>query len=129
MAETIQIKPGEDKELGCQDNILITHFPEGLSINEEVAEQIIRKRLSFSKGIRYAYLVVDHGVVSMNKKAREILSSSEAISGIKATAFVSDNIFSEFLIKFFLSSSTPPPFPVKVCKSIKEAKEWLKNYE
>lgn len=108
------------------DGILIASYKAGLKINLEEARTIVAERLSLLNGRLLPSLVLDGGVVSMDKAARDFFSSSEGIQGLKSVAMVESSFFSKMLINFFLKL-TNPKIQVRAFNNQNEAIEWLKT--
>lgn len=114
--------------LELQDNLLIGTYKKGLKIDLETAKEIIRTRLEFTDSKPVIALVRNLGVVSMDKKARDYLSSDEGIRGIIAGAMVLDSPFGSFLGNFYLSV-TKPKVPIRIFSKEEAALKWLLQFK
>ena len=115
--------------LKIEDGILTGTYKKGLKITVEIAKEIVESRLNFLEGRNYPTLILNQGVISMDKGAREFLSSAEAMKGIKAAAIILDSPFSSFLGNFFLNvNAYKTTMPVKIFTSPHHAYKWLKKF-
>ena len=110
-----------------QDDLLIGRFKKGLKITLDMAKEMIKARHEFTEYKPVVVLVYDQGVVSIDKKARDYLSSDEGVRGFIAGAFVLDSPFDSFLGNFFLKVSKPK-VPAKVFSRTDEAMKWLEKF-
>ena len=108
------------------DGILYATYKAGLKLSIDDVQNIVRERLVLLEGKTLPVLIIDAGVVSMDKSARDYLSSEEGISGLKAAAIIENSMFSKMLINFFLRL-TNPKLHVKAFGSQDEALKWLKT--
>ncbi len=109
------------------NNILVARYKSGPKINLDAAKIILKERLEFTNHKDMPVLVIDSGLVSMNKEARDFLSSPEGVKGIRASAIISSSVVNSMLVNFILKISRPN-LPVKVFTSRKAAEEWLKTF-
>ena len=114
-------------DLMVQDEILIIAYKPGIQINQELAEEIVSCRLSFTQNKNMPAMIISQGVVSIDKPAREYLASSEATEGLAATAIIVNSPFSRFLGNFFLVVNKTK-MPVKIFSNIPQAKKWLHQF-
>ena len=110
------------------DGILIVTYKHGISVNYDVAKQLIQMRLGFCEHNSYAVLIIDEGVLSMDKKARDLFSSREGTTNIIASALVLSTVYSKIIGNFFLKV-TRPHIPVKIFNDKVLALEWLDQYK
>lgn len=110
-----------------KDKILIGTYKKNLRISLDVAKEIVRTRLSFTRGIPMPSMIISQGVVSMDKAAREYLASDEAIQGLTASAIIVHSSFSSFLGNFFLNVNKPR-IPVKIFYKRAGAEKWLQQF-
>src|SRR4030095_8046080 len=113
--------------LELQDDLLIGTFKKGLKINLEIAKEIVRTWQDFTEHKPVRQLVYNQGVVSMDKKARDYLSSEEAVGKIIAGAIVLDSPFGSFLGNFYLSVSKPK-MPARIFSKTENALKWLDKF-
>lgn len=110
-----------------KDQILIGSYEKNLKINLNIAKQIVHSRLSFTRGKKMASMIISHGVISMDKAAREFLASDEGVQGLLASAIIVDSAFSSLLGNFFLEVNKTK-IPSKVFFNIPKAKKWLQQF-
>lgn len=110
-----------------QNNLLVATYKKGLKVNMEMAKEIVQARLNLTNQKPLVVLVYNQGVISMDKKARDYLSSNEGVRGIIAAAIVLDSPFSSFLGNFFLSV-TKPKIPARIFSRKEDALNWLQKY-
>ena len=108
------------------DGILYATYKAGLKLTLNDVQNIVKERLVLLEGKSLPVLIIDAGVVSMDKSARDFLSSEDGISGLKAAAIIENSLFSKMLINFFLKL-TNPKLQVKAFGSLEEALNWLKT--
>ncbi len=107
------------------DGILYATYKAGFNLTLKDVQQIVQERVSLLQGSSLPVLIIDAGVVSMDKAARDYLSSDEGTQGIKAAAIIENSFFSKMLINFFLKL-TNPKIKVKAFSDKEEALKWLK---
>lgn len=110
-----------------KDNILIGTYKKNLIINLEVAQQIVEQRLSFTEGKKFASMIICHGVISIDKAAREFLASEKGTHGLSATAIIVNSPFSSLMGNFFLMVNKTG-IPVKIFSNTSKAKKWLQQF-
>ena len=110
-----------------QDQILVATYKKGLKIDGAIARQIVADRLRFAGNKTMVALVYNLGVISMDKAARDFLSSPLGNVGLRAGAIVLDTPFSVTLSNFFLSVNKPN-IPAKIFSNTSQALRWLKKF-
>ena len=118
---------GKYVNLEMYGNILIGTYKKGLKITLPIAKEIVIMRLIFTNNTDLPALILNQGVISMDKEARDFLSSKEGIKGLKAGAIVLDSPFSSFLGNFFIKISKPK-IPAKIFSNKEDALKWLEKY-
>ena len=113
--------------LEIREGILIGIYKKGLKINLPIAREIVRSRLAFTANRKFPALIFNQGVISMDKEARQFLSSEDGIKGLKAAAIVLDSPFGSFLGNFFLAVNKTS-LPVKIFANQAKAKKWLLQF-
>jgi hypothetical protein len=113
--------------LSLKGKILIGTYKEKLHIDLELAKEIVRTRIDFTGGKKIATIIINHGIISMDRAAREYLSSAEATEGITATAIVVTSKFHRLISSFFISVNKTP-MPVRIFKDINKAEAWLNKF-
>jgi hypothetical protein len=109
------------------NNILVATYKKASKINLEIAKTIVEARLNFTERKELPVLVYNQGVVSMDKLARDFLSSTEGVKGLKAGAIILDSPFTSLLSNFFIKVSKPK-IPAKTFTNKTAALKWLKQY-
>ena len=109
------------------DGILHLYYKRGLLINLEMAREIVSARLEFSNNESFPMLIVDLGIVGVEKAARDWFSSEEGTCRITACALVLDTVYSRVLGNFFIKI-TRPRIPVKVFNQKAKGVEWLHHF-
>ncbi len=110
-----------------EDNVLVVNYKEGLHITYEIAEQIVRDRLTFTKGKKMPVIINSHGVISIDKPAREFLASENGTVGLLATAIIVDSDYTRLLGNFFLIVNKTK-IPVRIFSDIPRSVKWLQKY-
>lgn len=113
--------------LCIKNNILVGTYKTDLHINLEAAKEIVLTRKRFIQHKRMPTLIISQGVVSMDKPARQYLSSVEATEGLTASAIVVNSVFSSFLGNFFLAVNKTN-MPVKIFSDTSRAEKWLQQF-
>lgn len=113
--------------LRVKDNILIGTYKKNVHIDLTVAKEIVRIRLSFTRGKKMPSLILSEGVVSIDKAAREYFVSAPATEGLLATAIVVKTPFSRFLGSVFMHLNKSP-MPVRIFSTQAKAETWLQQF-
>ena len=108
------------------DGVLYATYKAGFNLTLKDVQHIVQERVSLLHGSDLPVLIIDAGVVSMDKAARDYLSSDEGTQGIKVAAIIENSFFSKMLINFFLKL-TNPKIKVKAFNDKDEALKWLKS--
>jgi hypothetical protein len=114
--------------LELQDDLLIGTYKKGLKITLPMAKEIVKARLEFAEYKPVVALALNQGVRSMNKEARDYLSSEEGSRGLLAGAVVLDNPFSSFLGNFYLAVAKPA-IPSRSFTKKEAALKWLNKFK
>lgn len=110
------------------DGILHATYLGGV-IDIDVAKEIVRQRLEYIEGVAYPTLVMDSGVISMTKEARDYFSDKDGGSqGVVAGVLLLKSVYSEFLGNFFLRVAKPA-IPTRVFTDKEKALEWLQQFK
>lgn len=110
-----------------QEDMLIGTYKKGLKITLEIAKEVVKTRLEFIDYKPKLTLALNQGVISMDKKARDYLSSDEGVRGTIAGAIVLDTPFGSFLGNFYLSV-TKPKIPLRIFSKKETAVKWLQQF-
>jgi hypothetical protein len=108
-------------------DLLIATYKKDLKVNLDIAKEIIGERHEFTNHKPVVVLVYNQGVVRMDKRAREYLSSGDGVKGIIAAAIVVGSPFTSFMANFFVSVNKPK-MPAKVFSNEEEALKWLTRF-
>lgn len=108
------------------DHILNITYRHGVSINLNVAVQIVKDRLILQEGQSFPVLCDVRGIKEINKSARDYLAVEGSIL-IKAVAFIIESPVSEMLSKFYLKTSKPP-IPTQAFEHIDNALRFLNGF-
>ena len=110
-----------------KDNILVATYKKGVKVNLEIARKVVSDRRQFLGNKSVPVMVINQGVLSMDKEARDYLSSAEANVGLKAGAIIMDSVFTSILSNFFLSVSKPN-IPARMFTNQEQAMKWLRKF-
>jgi hypothetical protein len=110
-----------------QGDLLVVTYKKDIKVNPEMAKDIIRERHEFTNNKPVVLLVYNQGVVRMDKKAREYLSSGDGVKGIIAAGIVVGSPFTSFMANFFVSVNKPK-MPVRVFSNSEDALTWLQKF-
>ena len=113
--------------LRIKDSILIGTYKKDVRITFDIAKEIVRTRISFTRGTQMPALILSEGVISIDKAARDYLVSPEATHGLSAAAIITQSAFSSFLGNLFLQL-TAGNIPVKIFRKRTRAKKWLQQF-
>jgi len=113
--------------LELRDGMLVGTYKKGLKINLSIAREIVQSRLAFTNNKKLPALIFNQGVISMDKEARQFLSSADGIKGLKAAAIILDSPFGSFLGNFFLAVNKTS-MPVRIFTNAGSASKWLAQF-
>jgi hypothetical protein len=113
--------------LEINNGILIGTYKPNIKITLKLAKEIVATRLSFIENKPIPALVLNQGVIKMDKDARDYLSSPEGTAGLKCAAILINSNFIAFTVNFFLKV-TKTNIPVKTFTDKKEALTWLQQF-
>lgn len=109
-----------------EGDLLIATYKKGKKIDASVARQIVRDRVEFTQGRPVLVLLVNQGVISIDKDARAYLSSPEGTAGIKAAAILSDTAATAIIGNFIIQVNKPH-IPVRLFINRERAVGWLRT--
>ena len=114
----------------CEDeapDIVFGSYAPHLTIDLEIARELIENRLSFSEG-KPVYTLIDFtNVKAVTKEARDYMNCVEGgLKGILGGAFLSNNVVATLFINLFLKISKPT-VPAKFFTNREEALKWLRR--
>jgi hypothetical protein len=110
-----------------ENGILIATYHPHVRISLKQAKEIVAERLAFIEHKAMPTLVLNQGIIKMDKEARDFLSSEAGIAGIKCAAILVNSNFASLTVTFFLKI-TKPKLLVKTFTEKKEALTWLSKY-
>jgi hypothetical protein len=110
-----------------ENSILIATYKPNAIITIKAAKEIVANRLAFIDKPAYPTLVLNQGVIKMNKDARDYLASDSGIAGIKCAAILINSNFISITVNFFLKV-TKTKLLVKTFTDKKEALIWLSGF-
>ena len=96
-------------------------------IDLKVAMEAVRIRKEYCNNKTCPHLIMDYSVAKLTKEARDFLSSSEGIEGVAAAAVITNSIFKQTMINFWLKV-TRPKIPVQLFIKKEEAVNWLQKW-
>jgi hypothetical protein len=110
-----------------ENGILIATYHPKVHLTLKDAKDIVNKRLEFIEHKEIPTLVLNQGIIKIDKDARYFLSSKEGIAGIKCAAILVNSNFTSLTVTFFLKI-TKPKLLVKTFTDKKEALIWLSSF-
>jgi hypothetical protein len=110
-----------------ENDILISTYQPGLSVDLDIAMELVKCRLDYSQG-KPMYLLIDFtNVKSVTKEARDYMNSPEGgLKGIIGGAFLSNNVVATVFINLYFRINKPT-VPAKFFNNKEEAIIWLKK--
>lgn len=111
-----------------KDGLLHATYKKGVKITLDIAKQVVANRLRHTGDARYPIIIYNQGVISIDKPARDFLSSSEGVKNLTAAALILDSAFGSFLGNFLLSVSKPS-ITAKIFTKPDVAIKWLQQYK
>ncbi len=107
-----------------EKGILIASYKPNARITLKDAKEIVASRMAFIEGKPMPTLILNQGIVKMDKKARDFFASPEGIAGVKCAALLLSSGFISLTTNFFLKV-TKTKLLVKTFTNKQEAMEWL----
>lgn len=96
-------------------------------IDLEVAKEAVRVRKEYCQNKTFPHLIMDASVAKLTKDARDFLSSEEATEGIAAAAIITNSVFKQTMVNFWITV-TRPKIPVRLFIKKTDAADWLKDW-
>jgi hypothetical protein len=109
------------------EGILIATYKPHLKITLKLAKEIVANRIAFIEGKPLPTLILNQGIIKMDKDARDYLSSTSGTAGVKCAAILINSNFISFTVNFFLKV-TKTKIEVKTFTDKKEALSWLTKF-
>lgn len=110
-----------------RNGILFQYYKAGINFNLDVSKRIVKSRVDFLKGRNYPVVIVDEGIVSMDRASRTFFASDEGLKGVSKAAFVETSVFSHMLIRFFFLRMQKALIASCAFTNTREAINWLKR--
>jgi hypothetical protein len=110
-----------------ENGVLIGTYKPSVLVTLKHAREIVAARIAFMDGEQMPILILNQGIIKMDKDARDYLASAEGIKGLKCAAILLDSNFISFTVNFFLKV-TKPKLLVKTFIDKKEALTWLSDF-
>lgn len=110
-----------------ENGILIATYKPNTFITLKEAKEIVTSRLAFIDKPSLPTLVLNQGIIKMNKAARDYLASTEGIAGVKCAAILINSNFISITVNFFLRV-TKTKLLVKTFTDKKDALAWLSGF-
>jgi hypothetical protein len=109
------------------NGILVATYKKQRLLTLAMAQEIVQTRLDFVGLDPRPVLVLNEGVVQLDKAARKWVSSGDGVVGISASAVVAKHP-GTFFIMAFIFTVERPPMPARVYRSRDRAMAWLETY-
>jgi hypothetical protein len=110
-----------------ENGVLIGTYKPNVLITLKYAKEIVAARIAFMDGGQMPILILNQGIIKMDKDARDYLASAEGIEGLKCAAILLDSNFISITVNFFLKV-TKPKLLVKTFTNKQEALNWLQDF-
>jgi hypothetical protein len=110
-----------------KNDFLYVVYKPATEISLEAAIKVAEDRIAFSENIPQ-YIIADvSNIKSSSKEAREYLSQKDGgMKDIIAGAFVSNKVYSYFILNLFLKIVNPD-VPAKFFSNFEDAEIWISN--
>jgi hypothetical protein len=113
--------------LKMENGILIATYKPNIRITLKHAKEIVAARITFTDGVAIPTLILNQGIIKMDKDARDYLSSAAGIKGLQCAAILINSNFISITVNFFLNV-TKPKLLVKTFTDKNEALQWLQGF-
>lgn len=121
----------EYTRMTIHEGVLLIEYNPKLKITLDIAKQCVAARREFCNGKSYPIIATISGIKEPEKTAKKYLSSSEAMEGISAGAFIVKNHFYRLIgtafIGLYVNFNKNSP-PTKLFSNYDSAIEWAKKY-
>ncbi len=109
------------------EDILVSTYLPGLEVDLEIAKDLVKCRLDYSKGVPRYTLIDFTNIKGAGKEVRDYMNSPEGgLKGILGGAFLSNNVVSNVFINLYLKIAKPV-IPAKFFTKKTDAISWLKE--
>ena len=109
------------------NGILVATYKKQKLITLEMAREIVQTRLDFVGLEPRPVLVLNEGVIQLDKGARKWVASGDGVVGISASAVIADHP-GTFFIMALIFTIERPPMPARVYRSRDRAMAWLETF-
>jgi hypothetical protein len=110
-----------------EKGVLIGTYMPNVLITFKHAKEIVATRLAFTEGKKMPILILNQGIIKMDKDARDYLASAEGIAGLTCAAILINSNFISITVNFFLKV-TKPKLLVQTFTDKNEALQWLQDF-
>lgn len=124
---TTDMKMFENDYVGIwiENDILFSNYKQQLSMDIDIAKQIVEDRIAFTNGKPYFILIDFTHLKSVTKEARDFMNNADGgLKGLLGGAFVSNNVVATLFVNLFLKVSNPA-IPAKFFTNKQDALDWL----
>jgi hypothetical protein len=112
---------------GVEEDIIFFKYAPQLEMTLDVAKEIVQSRLDYTSGKSVFTLIDFTNVKSVTKEARDFMNSPEGgLVGIRAGAFLSNNVVATLFVNLYLKVSNPV-VPAKFFTNVDDAVDWLRK--
>ena len=109
------------------DDILYATYKKNNVIDLSIAKQIVQARIDFTQDKDMLVVIYIEGLVTIDKTARDFISSAEGVKRLIAAAIIIDSPFAATMGNFFNSINRPKKIPVRLCTNTDAAVTWLRK--
>lgn len=111
--------------LRLEKDILFVYYKPNSIITLDAAKKVVEDRLDFANNTPKYVIAEVSNIKNSSKEAREFLSKKDGgLKGILAGAFVSDKVYSYFILNLFLKLISPS-IPAKYFMDEQSALRWV----
>jgi hypothetical protein len=110
-----------------ENGILIATYTRRVLVTLAMAQEIVKTRLDFTGRELRPVIIVNQGVIQVDKSARKYLSSDEGVAGISAAAVIVGHLSTSIIMSFILSVERPE-IPARTFTSRARAMTWLEIF-
>jgi hypothetical protein len=109
------------------NGILTGTYKPNVLITLKHAKEIVAARLAFTGDKKMPILILNQGIIKMDKDARDYLASADGIEGLTCAAILINSNFISITVNFFLKV-TKPKLVVQTFTDKREALSWLQGF-
>ena len=110
-----------------ENGILVATYKKRMLVTLDIAKEIVADRLEFTGRVPRPVLIINLGVLQIEKAARKYLSSGDGVAGISASAIIVDNLATFYIMSFILLVEKPPMPTAKFTRR-NQAMDWLQTF-